>query len=41
MNEKLAEIMIKVESIKEEGLIDLIDGINSKYEEFEKVFDNS
>jgi hypothetical protein len=34
MNEKLADIIIKVESIKEDGLIDLIDGINSRYEEF-------
>jgi len=35
MNEKLADIMIKVESISKDGLIDLIDGINSAYEEFE------
>jgi hypothetical protein len=40
MNEKLADIMIKVESISKDGLIDLIDGINSAYEEFEKVIES-
>jgi hypothetical protein len=34
MNEKLADIMLKVESISKDGEIDLIDGINSAYEEF-------
>ena len=41
MNDKLADIMIKVESINKDGLIDLIDGINSLYEDFERVIDNS
>jgi hypothetical protein len=34
MNEKLAGIMLEVESISKDGLINLIDGINSAYEEF-------
>jgi hypothetical protein len=33
--------MTDVESITQNGSIDLIDGINTKHEEFEKVFESS
>jgi hypothetical protein len=41
MNEKLGELMMQVESISKDGSIDLIDGINTQYDDFEKVLKNS
>jgi hypothetical protein len=37
MNENLCKIMTQVESISKDGLIDLIDRINSQYDGFEKI----